>query len=152
MHRSLPRPRQRARHLPGYTVGLLLVPILGPAFHQLGLYDRRGHQVGRLAGVAHDLLHVTVAVLRLQVKQRPAGTGKPAAAGLVQRRGLGAGTRYAALPEGNAPKRAVLGCLDGLGDGRHGRARRSEPGLGWGWYPRVAPGHPRLPIVGSRAQ
>ncbi len=84
----LPRRRRvvagRVAHHPRRdAIGLLLVAVVGRAEHQLGLYDRRGLLVGGLAGVAHELLHVAVAVLSLQLEQHVAGAGKPAAAGLV---------------------------------------------------------------------
>ena len=151
--RVLARPRPRrgvvagrlTHHLFRDAIRLLLIPIARRAKHQLGLHHRRARRAGRLAGVAHDLLHVAVAILLLQLHQCVTGAGKPAAAGPLQRRAQSRGTPHTALPQGNAKNRAITGSLGGLGFERRGPARRSEPGLDWGCCPTPPPGHPRPP-------
>jgi hypothetical protein len=138
--------RGRVTHRPFRdAIRLLLVLITGGAEHQLGLRHRRVRPAGRLAGLGHDLLHITVAVLPLQLQQRVGGAGQPTAAGLPQCRAQGRDIQRSAMANGDAENRAVTGCLAGPGFGRRGLAGWSEPGIGWDCCPATAPGHPRLP-------
>jgi len=86
-----PPRRRTARHLPRHALGGVLIPVLDRARHQAGPGDRR--RTRRLVQMLHHLLHMPVAIVALQLEQRPAHPRQLAATRPGQRPGLRPGVR-----------------------------------------------------------
>jgi hypothetical protein len=86
-----PPRRRAARHLLRHALGGVLIPVLDRADRRAGPGDRR--RTRRLVKLLHHLLHIPVAIVALQLEQRPAHARQPTPTRPRYRPGLRHGVR-----------------------------------------------------------